>query len=61
MNLQELHETDFNLWVKEMKIKIKNRDVETLAIEILFQLFQSYNLALSFEWAIALKTKFETI
>ena len=30
MNLQELHESDFNLWVEEMKVKIKNRDVENM-------------------------------
>jgi len=30
MNIKELHESDFNLWVEEMKIKIKNRDVETM-------------------------------
>ena len=30
MNLKELHEADFNLWVEEMKVKIKNRDIETM-------------------------------
>ena len=30
MNLKKLHEADFNLWVEEMKIKIGNRDVETM-------------------------------
>ena len=30
MNLKELHEADFNLWVEAMKTKIKNRDTETM-------------------------------
>ena len=30
MNIKELHEADFNLWVEEMKIKIRNRDIETM-------------------------------
>ena len=30
MNLKELHESDFNFWVEEMKIKIENRDIESM-------------------------------
>lgn len=30
MNLKELHESDFNLWVEEMKTKIENRDIESM-------------------------------
>lgn len=29
-NLQELHESDFNLWVEEIKTKIQRRDIEDM-------------------------------
>lgn len=29
-NLKQLHDRDFNLWVEEMKIKIQNRDINSM-------------------------------
>ncbi|MEY2856568.1 MAG: hypothetical protein RLZZ74_878 [Cyanobacteriota bacterium] len=29
-NLQELHESDFNLWVEEIKTKIQRRDIDDM-------------------------------
>ncbi|MGL5074378.1 MAG: DUF29 domain-containing protein [Waterburya sp.] len=30
MNLKQLHENDFNLWIEEIKIKIQNRDIDAM-------------------------------
>jgi hypothetical protein len=30
VNLKELHESDFNLWVEEIKTKIQRRDIEDM-------------------------------
>ena len=36
ISLKQLHNSDFNLWVEEMKVKIQNRDFDGMDWESLF-------------------------
>ena len=36
ISLKQLHDSDFNLWVEEMKVKIQNRDFDGMDWESLF-------------------------